>query len=248
MSILSDFEVRIGNAVEGVFAGVFRSPVEPVEIAKTLGRAMDDGRSIGVAKIYAPLGYTVALSPEDADLLGSFTATLAGELATYLAGRARERGYHLTGAIQVTFTVHDDLKLGRFRVSAELGAPEPAVEAPAVVAPADGPADAGWADEERGPSGDLATVTVGDLLHDVLLQGDRVTVGRLAGCAICLTDSNASREHAEFVRDGERWAIHDLGSTNGTLINGEPVEQAYLHDGDIVEIGLTRLTFHEAGR
>lgn len=247
MSILSDFEARIGNAVEGAFAGVFRSPVEPVEIAKALGRAMDDGRSIGVAKIYAPLGYTVALSPEDSDLLESFTTTLAGELATYLTGRARERGYRLMGTIRVTFIVHDDLKLGRFRVSAELGAQEPSAEAPGA-APVDVPEDGGRADVEIGAPSGLATVTVGDLLHDVLLQGDRVTVGRLAGCAICLTDSNASREHAEFVRDGERWAIHDLGSTNGTLINGEPVEQADLHDGDVVEIGLTRLTFHEAGR
>jgi len=249
MSILSDFENRIGSAVEGAFAGVFRSPVQPVEIAKTLGRAMDDGRSIGVGKVYAPLGYSVALSPEDAEILGAFTASLAGELATYLTGRAREHGYHLTGAIHVAFIVHDDLRLGRFRVSAELAAPGPVVDPepepkPAGTAGTDSP----FEDEPRGPSRRMATVTVGDLEHDVLLQGDRVSVGRLAGCAICLSDANASREHAEFVRDGDSWAIRDLESTNGTLVNGEPVARVRLHDGDVIEIGLTRLTFHENGR
>lgn len=248
MSILSDFEKRVGDAVEGVFAGVFRSPVQPVEIAKTLGRAMDDARTIGVGKVYAPLGYTVALSPEDAEILGSFTATLAGELATYLTGRARERGYHLAGSPSVTFTVHDDLRLGRFRVSAELSAAEPETEPAPTKVPEASLEEELWADEGPRLSDDLATVTVGDLEHDVLLQGTHVTVGRLAGCAIRLTDANASREHAAFVRDHDGWGLRDLDSTNGTLLNGEPVHQAHLRDGDVIEIGLTRLTYHEPGR
>ena len=82
----------------------------------------------------------------------------------------------------------------------------------------------------------------------MLLEGDRVTVGRLADCAIRLADANASREHAAFIRDGSGWAIKDLDSTNGTLLNGDPVQWAPLHDGDVVEIGLTRLTFHMRGR
>jgi hypothetical protein len=191
--------------------------------------------------VYAPLGYTVALSPEDAENFGPFTETLAGELVTYLTGRARERNYHLTGTPKVTFTIHDDLRLGRFRVSAELAAPEnedgDAVEL-----------ESSWTDDAVSPADDLATVTVGDHEHDVALQGERVTVGRLAGCTIRLSDVNASREHAVFVHVGDGWAIEDLDSTNGTLVNGEPVARALLHDGDVIEIGLTRLTFHEPGR
>lgn len=249
MSILSDFEDRVGSALEGAFAGMFRSPVQPVEIAKTLGRAMDDGRTIGVGRIYAPLAYTVALSPDDAENLGSFTETLAGELASYLTGRAREHGYHLAGAPRISFVVHDDLRLGRFRVSAELAAPEPEIEpsspAPEAMPPVD--ADA-WTEGADGSGPEIATVTVGDQEHDVLLQGERVTVGRLAGCAIRLTDANVSREHAAFVRKDGRWSIEDLGSTNGTSLNGEPVTDAPLREGDVIEIGLSRLTFHEPGR
>jgi hypothetical protein len=241
VSILSDFEDRVGGALEGAFAGMFRSPVQPAEIAKALGRAMDDGRTIGVGRVYAPLGYTVALSPEDADKFGPFTTTLAGELATYLTGRAREHNYHLTGVPKVSFIVHDDLRLGRFRVSAELAAPE-AEQVEAAAEPS-----VPWTDGSS-PANDLATVTVGDQEHDVLLRGARVLVGRLAGCGIRLADSNASREHAAFVHVGDGWAIEDLDSTNGTLLNGEPVARASLRDGDVIEIGLTRLTFHEPGR
>jgi hypothetical protein len=255
VSILSDFEDRVGGALEGVFAGVFRSPVQPVEIARALGKAMDDGRSVGVGKVYAPLGYTVALSPEDSEKFGAFAATLSGELATFITDHARERGYHLVGVPRVTFTVHDDLRLGRFRVSAALAAPE--LEGPAAAtqsefaAPEFAGAHAanGFVDPEQlGLAAGLATVTVAESGHDVMLSGDRFTVGRLAASGIQVLDANASREHAAFVREGDTWWIEDLDSTNGTTLNGEPVSRAELHEGDVIEIGVSRLTFHEQGR
>lgn len=250
VSILSDFEDRVGGALEGMFAGVFRSPVQPVELARALGKAMDDGRSVGVGKVYAPLSYTVALSQEDTDNFGDFTATLTGELATFLTDHARERGYHVAAPPRVTFTVHDDLRLGRFRVSAELAVPHEATPVHVASEPefAEPPATR-FVDAERFDDGDgLATVTVGDLAHDVVLTGDSVTIGRLATSGIRVDDVNASREHAAFVRDGGHWLIEDLGSTNGTMLNGQPVERAVLHDGDVVEIGVSRLTFHGPGR
>jgi Protein of unknown function (DUF3662)/FHA domain len=248
VSILSDFEDRVGGALEAVFAGVFRSPVQPVELARALGKAMDDGRSVGVGKVYAPLGYTVALSEEDADNFGAFLTTLSGELATFLTDHARERHYHLISVPRVSFVTHDDLRLGRFRVSAELAAPEPVRTHTAEPEFANAP-DEQFPDlRSSGPGNGLATVTVGDLALDVVLTGDRVIAGRLATSGIHLADSNASREHAAFVRQGGGWAIEDLDSTNGTMLNGVPVTRAVLVDGDVVEIGVTRLTYHEPGR
>jgi hypothetical protein len=247
MSILTDFEDRVGGALEGMFAGVFRSPVQPVEIARALGKAMDDGRTVGVGKVYVPVAYTVALSPEDTDNLGGFTATLSGELATFLVDHAREHGYHLGAKPQVRFIGHDDLRLGRFRVSAELAF---AAEGARAEAPTAGEAAVFdiEQDEMPGPSGLFATVTVADMDHDVALRGERMVIGRLQECDICLADANASRRHAAFVRDGDEWLIEDLGSTNGTSLDSRPVTREVLHDGDTVEIGLTRLTFHRQGR
>ena len=120
MSILSDFEDSVSRAVEGVFAGVFRSRVQPAELAKALGREMDRGRVVGIDKVYAPNLYTIVISPDDETRLGSFTDTLSAELATYLTGYAREKAYALDSRPLVRFAVHDSLKLGRFEAVGEL--------------------------------------------------------------------------------------------------------------------------------
>ncbi|HET6498905.1 MAG TPA: DUF3662 and FHA domain-containing protein [Coriobacteriia bacterium] len=221
MSVLSDFEDRLAGAVEGLFAGAFRSPVQPAEIAKALGKAMDDRKAVGVGKVYVPHVYTVALSRDDAKVLGGFGETLAGELATYLVGHAAERGYALAGRPVITFVAAADLRLGRFRVAASS---------------ASAPHDGG-----------IATVTVSGAGHDVALAAERVSVGRLASCDIRLSDANVSREHAVFVREGAGWAIEDLGSTNGTYLNGERVTAARLRDGDVISIGASELVFHGPG-
>ncbi|MBW6469242.1 MAG: DUF3662 and FHA domain-containing protein [Anaerosomatales bacterium] len=251
MSILSDFEDRIASAVEGVFAGAFRSPVQPAEIAKALGKAMDDRRAVGVGKVYVPHAYTVALSPADEEGIGGFRSTLAGELATFLVGHAAERGYTLSARPSITFTVHDDLRLGRFRVAAtpaSEGPPDvehladnpPPSPPPPPIKPATQPPS-----PKNAPIHGIATVTVSGVEHDVALAGERVCVGRLSSCDIKLSDANVSREHAAFVREGAGWAIEDLDSTNGTYLNSERVTFERLRDGDVVSVGASELYFHE---
>lgn len=255
MGILSDFEDRVAAGIEGLFAGAFRSPVQPVELATALGKAMDDGRAVGVDRVYAPLAYTVALSAEDNDKLDAFEDTLAGELETYLVDHARELHYELGGRPSVGFVVHDDLRLGRFRVSAALASPHaapPAGAATSVPVPVPRPPTAAPAQPIVAPVNpavsELATVTLEGVEHDVALRGDQVVVGRLADCQIQLADANISRRHAAFVRLEDGWAIEDLESTNGTRLNGSPVTRARLHDGDVVEMGVSRLVFHEPRR
>ncbi len=264
MSLLSDFEDRIGGAIEGLFAGAFRSPVQPAEIAKALARAMDDRRQVGVGVIYAPTRFTVQISDEDAEEFGDFTSTLSGELATFLTGHAEERGYRLTARPLIEFTVHEGLKLGRFRVAAEMAAapvvepepvaksaPRPADDRPTPAPPgaaepiADAAPDIIPAASSAGGMRILSTVTVSDLHHDVALDGERLVVGRLDECEITLADVNVSRRHSAFVREGDGWAIEDLGSTNGTRLNGEHIKHARLKNGDKIEVGATQLHYHE---
>lgn len=288
MSILSEFEDRIGRAVEGVFAGVFRSPVQPAELARACAKEMDRRKKLGVGKVYAPTLYSVLLSPEDGEALGGFAETLAGELETYLTAHARERSYELSTRPRVRFLVADDLRLGRYEVIGELlseaeiaaelddaeeffdpdaeqpGEPEDVDEAwgsagstppapaatpvPAVepVMAANVPADV--FDHEppvSAPAAPIATITVPGVEHDIVLSGERMVIGRLRACDICLSDVNASREHAALVRDGAGWAIEDLGSTNGTLLGGRPVRRERLTDGDVITIGVSELVYHE---
>jgi hypothetical protein len=275
VSILSDFEDRIARGVEGVFAGVFKAPVQPAELARAAAKEMDRRKKLGVGKVYAPTLFSVLLSPADGEALGGFADTLAGELSTYLMAHARERNYVLATRPVVRFLVDDALKLGRFEVigellspeeiAAELGEPtdegdyDPDVERPeaatslppqpTAVVPAifdvesDGPLPP---DEPPvAPSPVSATVTVPGIAHDVVLRGDRMIMGRLKSCDLCLGDANASRKHAVLEREGTGWALVDLGSTNGTLVNGERVSRVRLRDGDLITIGISELVYHE---
>lgn len=275
MSILSDFEDRVSGAVESVFAGVFRSPVQPAELARACAKEMDRRRKLGVGKVYAPTLYSVLLSPADGDQLGGFADTLAGELSTYLTGYARERDYLLSTRPVVRFLIDDELKLGRFVVIGELLSPEeiaaeigevaepdpgssrepeprraaatsiphaPAAEPIAAAAFFDAEAHAL---DELPPASAMATITVPGVAHDIVLRGERMVIGRLKACDICLGDANASRQHAAIESEGTGWALVDLGATNGTLVNGTKVDRVRLRDGDIITVGVSELMYHE---
>ena len=76
------------------------------------------------------------------------------------------------------------------------------------------------------------------------LATNRVLLGRETGNDIVVNDLNASRQHAqiEFEPQGV-WVITDLGSTNGTLVNGAPVTRRGLSDGDRITLGITDFIF-----
>jgi pSer/pThr/pTyr-binding forkhead associated (FHA) protein len=79
----------------------------------------------------------------------------------------------------------------------------------------------------------------------VPLTGDRVVIGRSRECDIRLDDGNVSRRHVELVREGpSEWVLVELGSTNGTEVNGRKVQRrTALDDGDRITIGSTELVF-----
>ena len=204
MSIFSDFEDRIGRGVEGVFADVFRSPVQPAELARAVSKEMDRRRVVGIGKVYAPTLYSVLLSPEDDQKLGGFADTLAGELETYLVSYAREHSLSLAARPVVRFLVDEELKLGRFDVIGELLSPDELAEelgedlpaapsAPPVVrAGLLFDAESDDADDLGAPAAGIATVTVRDVDHDVVLRGPRMVIGRINGSDICINDANTS--------------------------------------------------------
>ncbi len=76
-----------------------------------------------------------------------------------------------------------------------------------------------------------------------LLDTDLSTVGRHPESDIFLDDITVSRRHVEFRREGETFRVHDVGSLNGTYLNGDRVDDAALQNGDEVRIGKFRLMF-----
>ena len=74
-------------------------------------------------------------------------------------------------------------------------------------------------------------------------EGDALSIGRDSACDIRLKDESASREHAEIQGQDGSCALRDLGSANGTFVNGQRVSNHTLADGDVVLIGATRMIF-----
>ena len=77
----------------------------------------------------------------------------------------------------------------------------------------------------------------GGEVSEVPLRGDRIVFGRLPECDVVLSDSGISREHAELVRVGAGWEVHDLDSRNGTFVNDAQVERQRFGTGDVLRLG-----------
>jgi hypothetical protein len=273
VSVFRDIERRIGGLVEGLFGRTFRSSVQPVELARKLAKEMDDHRTISIHRVYVPNTYTVYLNPADREQFAAYESQMCNELAEYLVEHARREGYSTATRPVVTLESEPDLTVGMFGIavggdggggeehpgpSATVAVPEvppaPPVPEPApVLPPIPGEVVAGatmvYAAEpdpepepEPAPQPREHAVLIWDG-RDVQLDRDVVVIGRSSGCDIVLDDPNVSRRHAEVRRLGEGFSLVDLGSTNGTEVNGQRVGETSLMNGDVIGVGTTRLTF-----
>lgn len=232
MGILRDFESRLERVVEGFFSKAFRSGLQPVELAKRVLREMEHAKTVGVRGVWVPNRYRLHLSPDDRERLTGMENALSKELEQVVTEGARERSYGLVARPEVLFETDDRLKRGDFRVETEhaeeAGPP---------------PGDLGPAPRKGEPS--LVLVEEGSVVGRFALRNERAVIGRHAGSDVEVKDPGASRRHAEVRRQGDRFVVVDLGSTNGTLVNDAQVTEHALEDGDRITIGNTVLEFKE---
>jgi Protein of unknown function (DUF3662)/FHA domain len=256
MSVFRTIESKIEGLFEGVFGRAFRTHVQPIELARKLTKEMDEHRTVSVSRVYVPNVYTVYLSASDREQLSGYEDSLVGELEEYLAEHARRERYAVLTAPKVVVTTDTDLAVGEFGiatrlVSAEPGRPEaPPVELPGL--PIDQPAQTMIYRPPTPPSEDLdvppppperevVTVTIAGRKEEI--TSPRVTLGRSRSCDIHVADVNVSRRHAEIRQEGATYWVVDLGSTNGTLLNGTRVERERLRDGDTITLGSSEVVF-----
>ena len=117
MGILREFEQRLEGAVEGLFARAFKSGVQPVELGKRLVRAVEDGRTVGVSRVYVPNVYTYELSATDRERFADYEGALANELAALAVQTARDNDWAMLGPARIEFETDEGLSEGRFRVT-----------------------------------------------------------------------------------------------------------------------------------
>jgi hypothetical protein len=214
---IKGFEQSLENMVEGVFARVFRSGLRPIELGRRLAREMDDNRSIDVrGRTIVPNAFTVQLSPTDLERFAEIGESLERELCDAAREHARDEAYAFMGPVSVSMVAAGALHPGTFHIEGRL---------------------------KEGAGG----VGAGSLL---LPNGDRITladralvIGRSTECDVVISDTNVSRRHAEIRPTIDGFVLVDLGSTNGSVVNGERVAQRDLREGDELVFGNTRLVF-----
>ena len=250
MSVLKNLENKIAGLVEGTFSRAFRSEVRPVEIARKLAREMEEHKSFSVSRTYAPNEYRVFLSPRDRERFAGYEAALTAELAGYLLEHARRERLTLLSRPAIEFETDDRLGLGEFGIQTRVAQPD---EEP--VSSASPEAQSGrtmvYSNAERvaEPLEERGRARAPKVL--LLLDGKRVvvgpsgaTLGRGRQSDVVLNDPNVSRHHAEIRPRGGSWVLTDLGSTNGSQLNGRRIDGSeVLRDGDEIELGESAMTF-----
>jgi hypothetical protein len=249
MAVLRSLEAKIEGLFEGIFGRAFRTHVQPIELARKLAKEMDDHRSVSVSRVYVPNEYTVYLSPADRRQFSGYEGSLVGELQEYLAEHARREQYALLTPPRVLVTTDGDLAVGEFGIATRLVAgeardetpPELPLEEPAQTMVYRTPTPTPAPPPEPKPEPEVVSLRIGGKTHAV--TAPKVVIGRSRDCDIRVADLNASRRHAELRKDGDGYVIVDLGSMNGTLVNGKAVGRERLEDGDRITLGSTEIVF-----
>jgi hypothetical protein len=231
VGVLQRFERKLEGLVEGGFARVFRSRVQPVEIASALQREAGDKRTIVKAgQVFVPNEYVVELGKADSEHLLPYAAPLRKELAAMVEEHALEQGWSFAGRVGVQLEQVDDLDTGVFRVRSK-------------VASADDGLPRRPVSPERASGRPRLVVPTAGGERTVPLEAQVTVIGRGAEADVRLSDTGVSRLHAEVRLEADVATLVDRGSTNGSSVNGRRVSTAVLHDGDVIELGATRLVF-----
>jgi hypothetical protein len=228
MGGLQNFEHRLEQLISGAFARAFRSAVQPVEISAALQRECDNNAQIlSRDRRLVPNDFHVELSGTDLDRLSPYDTALADELVGQLREHADSQGYVFPGPVTIAFEPADDLTTGRFRIRSRAQAKVSSHATATQVGRA------------------KAVLEVNGTRHP--LQSPGVVVGRGTDADIRINDPGVSRRHVEFTVAGSAEGspvieVHDLGSTNGMLVDGHRITRTRLHNGSEVRIGNTTLT------
>jgi hypothetical protein len=211
----SEIEGRLERLVEGVFARFSKSAIQPAEIGKKLSRHIDMEKRIGVRGPIIPNDYLVVLSHEDFDELVDISNALKSELQTLIHQVAKERNYRFVGFPDIRISYDENLHRGSFAIESKF-------------------------------------IEDSDYLGHVFIElpnglripvgKSNITIGRAPSSTVIIDDPKVSRSHAEITPLGNgSVVIRDLGSTNGTKVNGKKITSLQIDDGDVVDIGTVEI-------
>jgi hypothetical protein len=256
MGVARNIEQRLEGLVEGFFTKLFRSGLQPVEVGRRILRELAEGKTVSVNRIYVPNEFEVSMGEEDYERFVGMESSLVREFSDLIIETAKQNRWNLMGVPRISFEPVETMGRGEFKVEASIAADDAAAPRVSTHEPShdDDPsmtrAISLDSAQRLGVTGGSALLEVlddsGTVKEKISISNSPVTVGRLATNDIVLGDANVSRRHAEFRNDGGDWILTDLGSTNGSLVNGKPSTQQRLKDDDRLTFGSTELVFRTA--
>jgi hypothetical protein len=242
VNALARFEDFVEDILEGSLTQLLRSPVQPAEIAKRLERAMESGQRAAVGKVLVPTRYTVSLHPDDYAALAPARGALEREMARFIVERARERGFSLLARPRVSLAGRPEVRRRRLVVVAAIIDTEEEEQTLEIewTPPLGSPLG-----EARSPRARLRYGDAAGRPCEVRLDRPQVTLGRARDNDVILDDPRVSRYHARIILRYGQHVLQDLGSTHGTLVNGEAVQECVLRPGDLLTLGGAGLYYEE---
>lgn len=249
MGLVDNVERGLEKLVTSVFRGSSGAGVQPVEIASKIRNQMDRGTlTVSEGRTTAPNQFTVRLAAADLEKIQDFGTALAEELCDVAIEHARGQHYTLTGKVAVKFEQDEAVRAGDLAVDAKIvrrteSSPSPAGTGTTTPRPAPSSSSpAAGADTAASEPALQPVLQIGSKRYG--MNSDSIILGRSSETDIPVDDTGVSRQHLEIRQEhGKVWAV-DLGSTNGSYVNGSQVDgRAELFDGSIISMGRTRITF-----
>ena len=259
MGPLAAVERFLERLFEGQSARLFRTRLRPVQVQRRVERAMETNRVRDGRRTVVPHDFVVRLATPDAGALRASEPRLAANLADSALSFARAHGYTLLDRPRVTLREDPTIETGDVAIDVVMS------DAAGGIADAIRSGAAGNGDSERTgtarhaavppsmptavfvvPGADGPRATIRELRSDgagrvVELDGRPMTIGRAPDNVLVLADSRASRHHARIDARRGSLVLTDLGSTNGSWVNGRRVESIALGQGDRLRVGTTEL-------
>ena len=272
MGPLAAIERFFERLFERPSARLFRARLQPVQLQRRIERAMESERLASNDRTLVPNRFVVHLHPADLAGFGDMTGSLASELADGALLFARTRRYTLVDRPRVDLLADPTVERADIRVIARFADPIAGAERRdaggsstglaerveaglgSTVGNAAGGAGGGPADtmvftvpRSSAPHARLRVSMPHGAARLVEFDGTELTIGRSADNDLVLADSRVSRHHARIT--GRRGTIVyvDLGSTNGSRVNGVAVGELVLGEGDRIELGDSVIVVEVAG-
>jgi hypothetical protein len=251
MRALTSVERFLERLFERPSARLFHSRLQPIQLQRRIERAMEVERRSSADRTVVPNRFSVHLHPDDLAPLEPFGDRLAAELADGSFAFARAHRYSLVDRPRVDLVSDPDVRAGEIEVVATF-----AQAHDDDVARADGQSTdrafsglGGNLTDTRvfsvprivSPSAILREIRSDGTQRAINLDGSLLTIGRGPDNMLIVPDRGVSRRHARIQARHGSLVLSDLGSTNGTRVNGVRVDELVLGEGDRIEIGSTVL-------